>query len=419
MAADKAKQKANPTLKPPNPQPTKPQLASWADRVKVTDSSTRFTLDPITKTDDGELLDITADMLTDDAEQWNRCMVGFFPGFRMNYNTVNAVAHRVWKAGGLESVMSTANGFWLFRFNTEDSMHAILERGPWMFGGKTMILQQWHPQFVFDKNRISKLPVWIRIHGLPFSLWSRKGLSTVASRVGRPLSCDEQTFCGTRLDYARVCVEIDAAMPFVNRFDINTPFAQEPLHLEVEYEWRPPRCEKCKFFGHVCPQQQGNETKNGVSPPPQCPDKEAKDQPRVHLHVQEAGPASHHREKNIDAIPATQTKGSTTAPLSAKEPSTSMAKGDKGVDNLQLKTSQQEVDAARTKKGKMKETILNPCTTIESDSSRSQQLQDEEGSSETNANYGCDTGSRDMSPTAFTKVKKKKGGKGKKEAHRL
>ncbi|KAJ6759881.1 hypothetical protein OIU79_024861 [Salix purpurea] len=267
MAADKAKQKANPTLKPPNPNPTKPQLASWADRVKVTDSNTRFTLDPITKTDDGEFLDITADMLTDDAEQWNRCMVGFFPGFRMNYNTVNVVAHRVWKAGGLES--------------------------------------------------------------------------------------------------------------------------------------------------------QANETTNGVSPPHQCPDKEAKDQPRVHLHVQEAGPASHHREQNIDAIPATQTKGSTTAPLSAKEPSISMAKGDKGVDNLQLKTFQQEVDAARTKKGKMKETIQTPCTAIESDSSHSQQFQDEEGSSETNANYGCDTGSRDMSPTTFTKVKKKKGGKGKKEAHRL
>ncbi|KAJ6287611.1 hypothetical protein OIU77_005034 [Salix suchowensis] len=96
-----------------------------------------------------------------------------------------------------------------------------------------------------------------------------------------------------------------------------------------------------------------------------------------------------------------------------------MAKGDKGVDNLQLKTSQQEVDAARTKKGKMKESILTPCTANESDSSRSQQLQDEEESSETNANYGCDTGSRDMSPTAFIKVKKKKGGKGKKEAHRL
>ncbi|KAJ6672982.1 GLYCINE-RICH CELL WALL STRUCTURAL PROTEIN 1.8-LIKE [Salix viminalis] len=148
--------------------------------------------------------------------------------------------------------MTTANGFWLFRFKTEDQMLAVLERGPWMFGGKTMILQQWSPCFIFDKNRISKLPVWIRFHGLPFSLWSRKGLSVVASRVGRPLSCDEQTYCCTRLDYARVCVEVDASQPFVTQFDINTPFSDEPLHLTVEYEWIPPRCDKCKVFGHNC-----------------------------------------------------------------------------------------------------------------------------------------------------------------------
>uniref|UniRef100_A0A6N2LEQ4 DUF4283 domain-containing protein n=1 Tax=Salix viminalis TaxID=40686 RepID=A0A6N2LEQ4_SALVM len=74
------------------------------------------------------------DMLTENAEQWSRCMVGFFPGFRMNYHTVTKVANRVWKTSGLESVMSTVSGFWIFRFQTEDQMQAILERGPWMFG---------------------------------------------------------------------------------------------------------------------------------------------------------------------------------------------------------------------------------------------------------------------------------------------
>ncbi|KAG5232953.1 DUF4283 domain-containing protein [Salix suchowensis] len=150
--------------------------------------------------------------------------------------------------------MSTASGFWLFRFQTEDQMQAILERGPWMFGGKAIILQQWHPQFVFDKNRISKLPVWIRLHGLPFTLWSRKGLSVATSMVDRPLSCDEQTFCCSRLDYARVCVEIDAALPFTHNFNITTPFSEAPLNIQVEYEWKPSRCEKCKLFGHSCKQ---------------------------------------------------------------------------------------------------------------------------------------------------------------------
>lgn len=215
------------------------QMNTWADRVKITEASTRFTLEPIPRNKEGSLPEVTADMLTENAEQWNRCMVGFFPGYRMNFHSVNKIAHRVWKTGGLESVMSTANGFWLFRFQKEDQMLAILERGPWMFGGKSIVLQQWHLHFVFDKNRISKLPVWIRLHGLPFSLWSRKGLSVVASRVGRPLSCDEATYCCTRLDYARVCVEVDAEKPFTHSFNINTPLATDPLHIGVEYEWKP------------------------------------------------------------------------------------------------------------------------------------------------------------------------------------
>ena len=125
--------------------PQKPNTSTWADRVKVTDSSTRFTLDPLPRHEEGGKPELTADMLTDNAEQWERCMVGFFPRFRMNFHTVNTVANRIWKNRGLESVMSTASWFWLFRFQKEEQMQAILERGPWMFGGKTMILQQWHP----------------------------------------------------------------------------------------------------------------------------------------------------------------------------------------------------------------------------------------------------------------------------------
>jgi hypothetical protein len=128
-------------------------------------------------------------------------MVGFSPGFKMNYHTVNTIATRAWKRYGLEDVMTTAGGFMIFRFNTVDDMHGVLEKGPWMFGGKAIILQQWHPHLVLDKNKINKLPVWIRLHGLPFPLWSKSGLSLSASMVGRPLSCDEQTFNNTRLDF--------------------------------------------------------------------------------------------------------------------------------------------------------------------------------------------------------------------------
>jgi hypothetical protein len=233
------------------PQPIATQN-SWADRVRVSDSSTRFTLDPLPRQPVGHSLKVTEEILMENSDQWSRCMIGFFPGFRMPFHAVSSIASRAWRQYGLENVMTTANGFMIFRFNTEEKMHAVLEKGPWMFGGKNIILQQWHPLFQFDKNKISTLPVWVRLHGLPFPLWSKQGLSLAASMVGRPLSCDELTYNCTRLEYARLCVEVDAALPFIHSFEIESPLSTAPISVTVEYEWKPQNCDKCKVFGHTC-----------------------------------------------------------------------------------------------------------------------------------------------------------------------
>jgi hypothetical protein len=88
----------------------------------------------------------------------------------------NALLETVW-AG-------ECNNHLIFRFTTEEQVHAVLENGPWMFGGKNIVLQQWHPRIQFDKNKISTLLVWIRLHRLPFPLWSKQGLSLDANMVG-------------------------------------------------------------------------------------------------------------------------------------------------------------------------------------------------------------------------------------------
>ncbi|KAJ6380477.1 hypothetical protein OIU78_027941 [Salix suchowensis] len=58
--------------------------------------------------------------------------------------------------------------------------------------------------------------------------------------VGRPLSCDSQTYTCRRLEYARLCVELDACLPKVTSFEIVSPLSSEPITVEVEYEWTPP-----------------------------------------------------------------------------------------------------------------------------------------------------------------------------------
>ncbi|KAB5531494.1 hypothetical protein DKX38_018164 [Salix brachista] len=241
-AKDKDKQAANSSL----------QASSWADRVRVTDSSTRFSLEKIPKQPQGGRLTIPEELMSENSSQWTRCLVGFFPGSRPPYHMVNSMAKRVWQHLGLEHTMTTGEGFYLFRLRDEEAVQEVLDRGPWMFGGKSLVLQQWHPHFKFDKNQITTIPVWLRLRGLPFPLWTKAGLSLVASMVGRPLSCDESTFSCKRLEYARVCVEVDAAHPFVHNFELVIPQSSGTVKVDVEYEWKPSRCKTCKVYGHCC-----------------------------------------------------------------------------------------------------------------------------------------------------------------------
>ncbi|GJW39969.1 zinc knuckle CX2CX4HX4C containing protein [Tanacetum coccineum] len=70
-----------------------------------------------------------------------------------------------------------------------------------------------------------------------------------------------------RSSFSRCLIEVNSEVDLVDVFTIGFPslskddFTKETIR--VEYEWRPPRCDTCKIFGHVhdyCP-------KKVVSPP--------------------------------------------------------------------------------------------------------------------------------------------------------
>ena len=226
--------------------------SSWADKLKISDSTTRFNLSEVETKVENDVLIIPDEVIADGHQEWSRCMVGYFPGYTMPFHAARSVAFRAWKSEGLEEVTSSGTGFLIFRFQTEEAIHSILERGPWMFGGRTIILQQWNAQMSFDKTKIKKIPVWTRLYGIHMPLWTPQGLSQISSRIGRPLSCDKTTSERTRLSYARVYVELDAAIPPKHQILIQSSLSENHITITVEYEWKPSRCPKCCVFGHFC-----------------------------------------------------------------------------------------------------------------------------------------------------------------------
>jgi hypothetical protein len=131
---------------------------------------------------------------------------------------------------------------------------AVLEGGPWFFSQKFLVLQKWRRMMTPTKISPSSIPTWVKLHNLPPECWTDVGLSRVASAIGHPKYVDRATERRTRLAYARVCVEIDAADELTE--EIQVLVEGESVSVRVEYQLMPPVCTGCKVFGHAtarCP----------------------------------------------------------------------------------------------------------------------------------------------------------------------
>nr|GEY62002.1 hypothetical protein [Tanacetum cinerariifolium]GEY82923.1 hypothetical protein [Tanacetum cinerariifolium] len=82
-----------------------------------------------------------------------------------------------------------------------------------------LIMQKWSPEIDFEKTEPDKIPLWVKMYNIPLEAWTSKGISTLASGLGKPLIMDDMTakmcqFGKGRIGYARVLVEVDAGKKF-------------------------------------------------------------------------------------------------------------------------------------------------------------------------------------------------------------
>ncbi|KAL2237657.1 UNVERIFIED_CONTAM: hypothetical protein Sindi_0957400 [Sesamum indicum] len=207
------------------------------------------------------------DAVRNGSKRWKSTAVGYFLGKRPYYHHLKEFAHSVWPA--LREVTATTNGFFFFQFKTVFDMEEIIEGGPWLFQGQPIVLQKWEPGMAMRKLKHTQVPVWIKLRHLPMEFWTTEGLSTVASGVGKPLYPDAITRACTRLDFARVCVMIDAPQKLHKHIIVMAPDeegGETPCKVDVEYEWLPPKCTACMSLGHSDKDCALNKTRKPTKP---------------------------------------------------------------------------------------------------------------------------------------------------------
>ena len=148
-------------------------------------------------------------------KQWTNCLVGHFIGMRLPYSAVNTIAHRLWAKEGLVEVLGHEHGFFFFRFSTEGGLNAVLDRGPWLFTGRHLVLKKWFRGLRLSKEAVNKIPVWAHLHNIPVEYWMEAGLSRLASAIGVPLYVNHATETRKRISFVRVCMEIEATKSLI------------------------------------------------------------------------------------------------------------------------------------------------------------------------------------------------------------
>lgn len=80
-------------------------------------------------------------------------------------------------------------------------------------------------------------------------MWNETGLGNIASSVGTPIMLDKQTLNKSRMNYARVCVEVDDNCDFPSSIPVYMD-GELAFEVSVECPWKPPMCSFCQTFNH-------------------------------------------------------------------------------------------------------------------------------------------------------------------------
>ncbi|GJQ89660.1 polypyrimidine tract-binding protein homolog 2 isoform X1 [Tanacetum coccineum] len=128
-------------------------------------------------------------------------------------------------------------------------------------------LNIWGANTRLKKEDIKEALVWVKIHKVPIVAYSEIGLSLITSKLGHPIMLDAYTSsmclkswgCNT---YVRALVEVSTDKALVESLVVAIPYQNEKGYsmetVEIEYEWRPSRCDNCKIFDHKdndCPKK--------------------------------------------------------------------------------------------------------------------------------------------------------------------
>ncbi|GKB91554.1 RNA-directed DNA polymerase, eukaryota, reverse transcriptase zinc-binding domain protein [Tanacetum coccineum] len=113
--------------------------------------------------------------------RFENTLYGYFIGKRMAFPVVEYYARNNWGKHRLKRIMMNAKGFFFFKFDTRAGLEKVLEEGPWMIRNSPIILKKWSMKTSLQKEELTRIPIWVKLHDVPIQVFEEDGISLIAT----------------------------------------------------------------------------------------------------------------------------------------------------------------------------------------------------------------------------------------------
>ncbi|XP_013639405.1 PREDICTED: uncharacterized protein LOC106344602 [Brassica oleracea var. oleracea] len=210
-------------------------------------------LPPSEAVDDVVSIQIPDEILVEPNPLWRCYVVGYFIGDTPHVGSIHTTVNRIWsspKMGSKIDVQFLDKTTVLFRIENPQMRARVTQRRYWHIADIPLVVNEWSPETALDPPDLSAMPIWIDLKGVPSLLFSHKALKCLSRAAGNFVKLHPHTKKCTRLDAARVLVEVDLNKPLVEKISCLDRDGRTVM-IEVLYPWLPPKCNICNGWGHL------------------------------------------------------------------------------------------------------------------------------------------------------------------------
>nr|GEX72094.1 hypothetical protein [Tanacetum cinerariifolium] len=204
--------------------PCSPQKQSFADAIAAEKKTQQINFRSLINKNQVKNSDCVLPVANVLAAQSNfaNSLVGFFVGKNLAFQLVQNYVTNTWSKFGFQKVMRDDDDVYYFKFTSKTGLKQVLEKRQWLIRNQPLILTKWSPNITLSKDKVTKVPVWVKIHKVPIVAYSKDGLSLIAIQIGKPIMLDAFTsvMCAEpwgRIGFTRALIVVVQKMKFLKK----------------------------------------------------------------------------------------------------------------------------------------------------------------------------------------------------------